>query len=48
MGAAGRERVRQLFTWERNVARLEELYESVLPGAASAPAQDARHVARTA
>lgn len=26
MGAAGRARVRQLFTWERTVARLEELY----------------------
>jgi len=48
MGAAGRERVRQLFTWERNIARLEELYESILPGAAAAPAHGARHVARTA
>jgi glycosyltransferase involved in cell wall biosynthesis len=48
MGAVGRERVRQLFTWEGNVARLEGLYESVLRGAASAPAHDARHVARTA
>jgi spore coat protein SA len=27
MGAAGRARVRQLFTWDRTVARLEELYE---------------------
>jgi glycosyltransferase involved in cell wall biosynthesis len=26
MGAAGRKRVQQLFTWDRSVARLEELY----------------------
>ncbi len=31
MGAAGRRRVQQLFTWDRSVARLEELYEDVLP-----------------
>ena len=48
MGAAGRERVRQLFTWERNVARLEELYAGILRGEASAPVHGARHVARTA
>lgn len=30
MGAAGRNRVRQLFTWDRSVARLEELYANVL------------------
>jgi glycosyltransferase involved in cell wall biosynthesis len=30
MGAAGRRRVQQLFTWDRSVARLEELYESLL------------------
>ena len=35
MGAAGRERVRQLFTWERSVARLEELYASALHDAAA-------------
>ena len=35
MGAAGRSRVRQLFTWERSVAALEGMYESLLPGAAS-------------
>ena len=45
MGAAGRERVRRLFTWERSVARLEEIYDEVLDGAASAPAADAQHVA---
>jgi len=51
MGAAGRERVRQLFTWERSVARLEELYESCLQGTAPAvpgPAVGARHIAQTA
>ncbi len=26
MGAAGRERVRKLFTWDQSVARLSELY----------------------
>jgi glycosyltransferase involved in cell wall biosynthesis len=50
MGAAGRTRVRQLFTWERSVARLEELYGSALSGASlhgapPAPAADAQHVA---
>ena len=48
MGAAGRERVRQLFTWERNVTRLEELYGSVLRGAAATPAPGERPVARRA
>jgi len=48
MGAAGRERVRQLFTWERSVARLEELYELILQGAAAAPATGAQHAAQTA
>lgn len=38
MGAAGRERARRLFTWERSVARLQELYDGILPGAAAAPA----------
>jgi glycosyltransferase involved in cell wall biosynthesis len=32
MGAAGRARVRALFTWERSVARLEALYGSALRG----------------
>lgn len=45
MGAAGRERVRGLFTWDRSVARLESLYGEMLDGAASAPAVDAQHVA---
>jgi spore coat protein SA len=45
MGAAGRRRVRQLFTWERSVARLEELYGTVLEGAVAPPAVDAQHVA---
>jgi glycosyltransferase involved in cell wall biosynthesis len=48
MGAAGRRRVQQLFTWERSVARLEELYDSVLQGTASEPALGARHVAQPA
>jgi glycosyltransferase involved in cell wall biosynthesis len=48
MGAAGRERVRQLFTWDRNVARLEELYESVVQGAAPRPAVGSRQVVQTA
>ena len=30
MGAAGRRRVQQLFTWDRGVARLEELYHGAL------------------
>jgi glycosyltransferase involved in cell wall biosynthesis len=30
MGAAGRKRVQQMFTWERSVARLEELYDRAL------------------
>jgi glycosyltransferase involved in cell wall biosynthesis len=48
MGAAGRERVRQLFTWERTVGRLEELYETVLYGSAPHPAADPRQVVQTA
>ena len=53
MGAAGRKRVRQLFTWDRSVARLEELYEGVLAGtalegAAPEPAVGAQQAARTA
>lgn len=48
MGAAGRERVRQLFTWERSVTRLEELYASVLGDAARRLAGDGQHVVRTA
>lgn len=48
MGAAGRKRVQQLFTWDRSVARLEELYEGILPGAVSKSAVRARHVAKTA
>jgi glycosyltransferase involved in cell wall biosynthesis len=48
MGAAGRERVRRLFTWERNIAHLEALYGSVLGGGAPDAAADAQHMARTA
>jgi glycosyltransferase involved in cell wall biosynthesis len=48
MGAAGRERVRRLFTWERNIARLEELYGSVLDGGAPDAAAHAQHMVRTA
>ena len=52
MGAAGRKRVRQLFTWDRSVARLEELYDGVLAGTAlkgAAPelAVDTQQAART-
>jgi glycosyltransferase involved in cell wall biosynthesis len=46
MGAAGRKRVEQLFTWEHSIARLEELYGGTLPGAARAPSADARRAAR--
>ena len=48
MGAAGRRRVRQLFTWDRSVARLEELYEGIFPGAAAEPPVDTHQVARSA
>jgi glycosyltransferase involved in cell wall biosynthesis len=48
MGAAGRERARRLFTWERSVTRLQELYDGILSGAAAAPAVDGKHVARSA
>ncbi len=41
MGAAGRKRVRQLFTWDRSVARLEELYCQALGRSAG----DAQYVA---
>ncbi|MGA7538969.1 MAG: hypothetical protein WBW93_09385 [Steroidobacteraceae bacterium] len=37
MGAAGRKRVQQLFTWDRSVARLQELYAGILGGVAPAP-----------
>jgi glycosyltransferase involved in cell wall biosynthesis len=45
MGAAGRKRVQQLFTWERSVARLESLYGRVLGKVAPLPVADAQHVA---
>ena len=45
MGAAGRRRVQQLFTWDRSVARLESLYDRALHGAAPAPAANAQFVA---
>jgi glycosyltransferase involved in cell wall biosynthesis len=48
MGAAGRERVRQLFTWERTVTRLEELYGTIVHGSSPRPAVGARQVAHTA
>ena len=48
MGAAGRERVRQLFTWERAVGRLEDLYEGVLHGSAPRAAAGTQQVAHTA
>jgi glycosyltransferase involved in cell wall biosynthesis len=35
MGVAGRARVRELFTWDRSVARLQELYGLALRGPAS-------------
>jgi glycosyltransferase involved in cell wall biosynthesis len=48
MGNAGRERVQRLFTWERSVARLQELYDGIRSDAAGAPAVDAQHVAQSA
>lgn len=45
MGAAGRKRVRQLFTWDRSVARLEELYGTARGSLAPDPPADAQHVA---
>lgn len=45
MGAAGRSRVQQLFTWDRSVARLEGLYELAMRDAVSVPAADAQVVA---
>ncbi|HEU5443595.1 MAG TPA: glycosyltransferase family 4 protein, partial [Steroidobacteraceae bacterium] len=48
MGHAGRKRVQQLFTWDRSVARLEELYGSAFQGAASEPAGHARDMAQPA
>lgn len=48
MGHAGRKRVQQLFTWDRSVARLEELYGSALQGAASEPSVRARDVPQPA
>ncbi len=45
MGAAGRKRVRQLFTWDRSVARLEELYGMAGEDVAPASPADAQHVA---
>jgi glycosyltransferase involved in cell wall biosynthesis len=44
MGAAGRRRAQQLFTWDRSVERLERLYGLAPQGEASAPA-DAQYVA---
>jgi glycosyltransferase involved in cell wall biosynthesis len=44
MGAAGRQRVKQLFTWDQSVARLEQLYGTILERAAPAAPADA-HVA---
>jgi len=46
MGAAGRQRVQQLFTWERCVARLEELYESVLPSGRDERIMSSHHLVR--
>ena len=48
MGNAGRERVKRLFTWERSVARLQELYDDILRDAAAAPAVGAQHIAESA
>lgn len=45
MGAAGRRRVQQLFTWDRSVARLQSLYDTALGSAAPALCADAQHVA---
>ena len=48
MGNAGRERVQRLFTWERSVARLQELYDGILRDTATAPAAQAQHIAQSA
>jgi len=48
MGNAGRERVTRLFTWERSVARLQELYDGILLDTAAAPAVGAQHVVQSA
>jgi spore coat protein SA len=48
MGAAGRKRVQQLFTWDRSVARLQELYARILEGVAPAPGVDAPQGAMSA
>lgn len=45
MGAAGRRRVQQLFTWDRSVARLQSLYDGALGNAAPAAVANAQHVA---
>ncbi len=44
MGAAGRRRVQQLFTWDRSVARLQSLYERALGSIAPAAAVNAQYV----
>ncbi|MGH8290173.1 MAG: glycosyltransferase family 4 protein [Steroidobacteraceae bacterium] len=46
MGAAGRKRVEQLFTWDHSVARLEGLYGETLQGTTPAPTVDAPHFAQ--
>ena len=48
MGNAGRERVKRLFTWERSVTRLQELYDGILEDTAAAPAAAAQHIAQSA
>ena len=49
MGNAGRERVKRLFTWERSVARLQELYDGIPGDTAAAPAVvDAQRAAQSA
>jgi glycosyltransferase involved in cell wall biosynthesis len=48
MGAAGRERVRQLFTWERSIARLEDLYGGVLEVGTADAKPAGEHIAHTA
>jgi glycosyltransferase involved in cell wall biosynthesis len=48
MGNAGRERVKRLFTWERSVTRLQELYDHILRDTAATPAAVVQHAVQRA
>jgi glycosyltransferase involved in cell wall biosynthesis len=45
MGAAGRRRVQQLFTWDRSIARLQSLYDRALRSAARAAVANPQYAA---